>query len=294
LCSFIHPTTASVVVIIYRVFELLYNARHARAFEERAYLKSSLTGLIVIVGLIGFSQSGFGARSEDVDEVEKGSPTQLEDAYPLDNQELDLEGLFRWERVGGRHGYVWSPRIEYGFAPWWQVRASLPFLSGTTATDPPLNRNLQLQLQRSFNSEGLWTPALAVSTEADLPTGPRAHGVDTVFTVQASKTLGTSPALPRVHANVGWMHNAAHTADERRDLYSMVVGYTRLVTSRMMIIADFFRQQQLAAGQTENVLELGLRRALTATAVIAVGAGYGITHDSRDFHLQVGFEYTFR
>ena len=62
----------------------------------------------------------------------------------------------------------------------------------------------------------------------------------------------------------------------------------------MMIIADFFRQQQLAAGQTENVLELGLRRALTATAVIAVGAGYGITHDSRDFHLQVGFEYTFR
>ncbi|HEV8328862.1 MAG TPA: hypothetical protein VGQ08_15400 [Nitrospiraceae bacterium] len=234
------------------------------------------------------------ARESDkllIDEVEKGSPTQLEDAYPLEYRELDLEGLFRYEKVANGHGYVWSPRIEYGFAPDWQARVSTPFLSGKTATDEPLHHTLQVEILHNFRYETGYSPALAASVELDFPTG-RGQGLDTTVKFLASKTLGTSPMLPRLHLNVAWTHNAAPQAGERNNLYSLVAGYTRLLTDRLMVIVDFFRQQAFTRGQTENVFEVGVRFAVTSAAVVAAGVGYGVGSDSRDFHLQAGVEFT--
>jgi hypothetical protein len=226
-----------------------------------------------------------------IDEVEKGSPTQLEDAYPLEYRELDLEGLFRYEKVANGHGYVWSPRIEYGFAPAWQARVSTPFLSGQTATDEPLHHTLQVEVLHNFLSEARYNPALALSVELDFPTG-RGQGLDTTLKFLASKILGTSPMLPRLHLNVAWTHNAAPQAGERNNLYSLAAGYTRLLNDRLMVIVDFFRQQALTSGQTENVFEAGLRVAVTSYAVVAAGVGFGVGSDSRDYHLQTGVEFT--
>jgi hypothetical protein len=230
------------------------------------------------------------AEDSDLEEVEKGSPTQVEDAYPLPYRELDVEGLFRYERLGQEHLFVLSPRLEYGFAPNWQARMTAPFFTG----NGDIRGDLQAEILRNFKTETKWTPALAVSVEGDFPTGHAAHGIDTTLKLLASKTLGKWVSRPQAHFNLSWTHHGGRMPDERPDLYGIIVGYSQLLTSRLMLVADYFRQQLTLAGHTEDVLELGFRRVLSGTTLIAVGVGYGLNRDSRDFHIQTGIEVSWK
>ena len=232
------------------------------------------------------------ATESDIGEVEKGSPTQIEDAYPLEYKELDVEGLFRYERVNQKSRYVYNPRIEYGFAPNWQARLTAQLFTGTA--DVSESGNLQAEILRNFTTEGRWIPALAVSAVGDFPTGHAAHGIDTTLKLLASKSLGTSIARPQVHFNFTWTHHGGRTTAERSDLYGVVVGYSSLLTAQLALVADYFHQQLPLAGRTEDVIELGFRQALSTTIVIALGAGYGLNRDSRDVHVQTSIEVSFR
>ena len=252
-------------------------------------LKLVLIG--VLLSLNGWAPA-IAADEWAFEEVEKGSPTQLEDAYPLDYRELDVEGLFRYERLNHEHRFVLSPRLEYGFAPNWQARLTVPFFTGMTDTTG--SGNLQAELLWNFQTEAHWVPALAVSVEGDFPTGHAAQGVDTTLKLLASKTLGNWIARPQVHLNMTWTHHAGRMPDERPDLYGLIVGYSQRLTPRLMIVADYFHQQLQLVGRTEDVLELGFRRAMSGTTVVALGAGYGLNNDSRDFHIQAGIEVTFK
>jgi hypothetical protein len=239
------------------------------------------------------SWAGIGlAMESDISEVEKGSPTQIEDAYPLAYKELDVEGLFRYERMSHENRYVFNPRLEYGFAPNWQGRLTAQLFTGTA--DVRESGNLQAEILRSFTTERRWIPALAVSVVGDFPTGHAARGIDTTLKMLASKSLGVSIARPQAHVNVTWTHHGGRAAVERPDFYGVVVGYSRLLTEQMMIVADYFHQQLPVAGRTEDVIELGFRHALFKTTVIALGAGYGLNNDSRDLHVQTSIEVTFR
>ena len=250
------------------------------------------TVLLLGIFLLGAWTRVIAAVDSDVEEVEKGSPTQLEDAYPLDYRELDVEGLFRYERLNNEHRFVLSPRLEYGFAPNWQIRLTAPFLTGMADTTG--SGNLQGELLWHFQPEAHWVPALAVSVEGDFPTGHAAQGVDTTLKLLASKTLGTWIARPQVHLNMTWTHHAGRMPDERPDLYGLIIGYSQFLTPRLMIVADYFHQQLPLVGRTEDVLELGFRRGISGTTVVALGAGYGLNSDSRDFHIQAGIEVTFK
>src|SRR6266545_3560749 len=250
-------------------------------------------GILALCMAVALAGAAYARESDKllIDEVEKGSPTQLEDAYPLEYRELDLEALFRYEKVANGHGYVWAPRLEYGFAKDWQARVTTPFLSGKTATDEPLHHTLQVEILHNFWYEASYNPALAASVELDFPTG-RGQGLDTTLKFLASKTLGTSSMLPRLHLNIAWTHNAAPQAGERNNLYGLAAGYTQLLNDRLMVIVDFFRQQAFTRGQTENVFEACLRFAVTSYVVVAAGVGFGVGSDSRDYHLQTGVEFT--
>jgi hypothetical protein len=255
-------------------------------------VKTCLTLVLVIVILsLDDWANVIAADLSDVEEVEKGSPTQVEDAYPLEYRELDVEGLFRYERLSHGHRFVLSPRLEYGFAPKWQIRLTAPFFTGMADTTG--SGNLQAELLWNFQTEAQWVPALAVSVEGDFPTGHAAQGVDTTLKLLASKTLGPWIARPQVHLNLAWTHHG-RMPDERPDLYGLIIGYSQHLTPHLMIIADYFRQQLALAGRTEDVLELGFRRAMSPTTVVALGAGYGLNSDSRDFHIQAGIEVTFK
>ena len=247
---------------------------------------------LILVLLLGCWPEHVSADESDLEEVEKGSPTQVEDAYPLAYRELDVEGLFRYERLSQEHRFVLSPRLEYGFAPNWQARVTIPFFTGNA--DISGSGDLQAEILRNFLTETKWTPALAVSVEGDFPTGHAAHGIDTTLKLLASKTLGKWAARPQAHFNLSWTHHGGRMPEERPDLYGIIVGYSQLLSSRLMLVADYFRQQLTLAGHTEDVLELGFRRVLSGTTVVALGVGYGLNKDSRDFHIQTGIEVTWK
>jgi hypothetical protein len=235
-----------------------------------------------------FALPVWAATSVDVQEVEKGSPTQVEDAYPLQYGEFDLEGLFRYTRFNGATAYIYEQRIEYGVAPNWQLRMSSPWVFGRG--DKTENGNLNVELLRNLDTEGPLLPAVALSVETDFPTGGRFSGVDTTLKLLASKTLGKNTGQRQLHFNATWTHNAAPKKTDRHDAYGVILGYSHLLGSRLMAVGDFVRQQQLERGSTENLLELGVRFLLFQETVITLGGGYGIGHDSRDFHVQSGLE----
>ena len=264
-----------------------------RATGRSPFARNRLAvALILGFFLLGTWTRVIAAVESDVEEVEKGSPTQVEDAYPLEYRELDVEGLFRYERLSHGHRFVLSPRLEYGFAPKWQIRLTAPFFTGMADTTG--SGNLQAELLWNFQTEAYWVPALAVSIEGDFPTGHAAQGVDTTLKLLASKTLGTWIARPQIHLNLAWTHHSGRMPDERPDLYGLIIGYSQHVTARLMIVADYFHQQLPLVGRTEDVLELGFRRGISGTTVVALGAGYGLNSDSRDFHIQAGIEVTFK
>jgi hypothetical protein len=248
--------------------------------------------VLIFVFLLGCWPGYVSAVESEIVEVEKGSPTQVEDAYPLAYRELDVEGLFRYERLSQEHRFVLSPRLEYGFARNWQARVTTPFFIGTA--DIRGSGDFQAEILRNFQTETKWTPALAVSLEGDFPTGHAAHGIDTTLKLLASKTLGKWGARPQAHLNFAWTHHGGRLPGERPDLYGIIVGYSQLLTSRLMLVGDYFRQQLTLAGHTEDVLELGVRKALSGTTLVAVGVGYGLNRDSRDFHIQTGIEVTWK
>ena len=248
--------------------------------------------LCVLLFCLAASRGISAAAESDIGEVEKGSPTQIEDAYPLGYRELDIEGLFRYERLNQKRRYVYSPRIEYGLAPNWQIRLTAQLFTGTA--DVSESGNLQIEVLRNLTMESRWMPALAISAVGDFPTGHAAHGIDTTLKLLASKALGTSTSRPQVHLNFTWTHHGGRPTTERSELYGVVVGYSRLLTAQMMLVADYFHQQLPLAGRTEDVIEAGFRRALSKTVVVALGAGYGLNNDSRDFHIQTSIEVSFR
>jgi hypothetical protein len=246
---------------------------------------------LLVLSLLLSTDVGAAPVSE-IDQVEKGSPTQVEDAYPIEHKELDVEALFRYERLRDEHRFVLSPRLEYGIAPNWQVRLTSPIYTGSTDTTG--SGDLQAEALRNFQSETRWTPAVAISVEGDFPTGHAGYGMDVTLRVLASKTLGRSIAIPQLHLNFSWTRHGGRLPEERRDLYGIIIGYSRLLTPQMMMVADYFRQQLALAGRTENVLEVGLRRSFSRIMVAALGVGYGLNADSRDFHIQTSIEVTFK
>jgi hypothetical protein len=255
-------------------------------------ITAALTRYLALTLLVLLSTDVGAAAVSDINEVERGSPTQVEDAYPLAYKELDVEGLFRYERRNDEHRFILSPRLEYGVAPNWQVRLTSPIFTGTTDTTG--SGDLQAEILRNFQTETRWTPAVAISVEGDFPTGHAGYGIDLSLKVLASKTLGASLAIPQLHLNLSWTRRGGRLPQERRDLYGLIIGYSRILTPNMVMVADYFRQQLPVAGRTEDVLEVGLRRALSRMMVAAVGVGYGLNRDSRDFHIQSSIEVTFK
>ena len=243
---------------------------------------------MIMMSALPFAMPAWGLVSVDVREVEKGSPTQVEDAYPLQYREFDLEGLFRYARFNGASAYIYQQRIEYGVAPSWQLRMTSPWLFGRG--DKTENGNLNVEVLKNFDMEDRFIPAVALSVETDFPSGGGLTGIDTTLKLLASKTVSDSPSPGQVHFNAAWTHNAAPLKTDRRDLYSFIFGYSHLLGLRFMVIGDFVRQQLQERDRSENLLEIGMRLLVFPQTVFALGGGYGLGRDSRDFHVQSGLE----
>ncbi|AFY55690.1 hypothetical protein Riv7116_3219 [Rivularia sp. PCC 7116] len=219
--------------------------------------------------------------------LEEGLPTEVEDAYPVPYQGIELQGAVKYDRINGKDSFVVEPRLEYGFAPNWQGRIAVPFQKGD---DSDGIGDVGVEVFYNFNTETLKTPAFAVSVGVDAPTSEGSAGIDPTVKFIMTKTLGTGANLDRFHLNASYTFNDANKDDERRSVVKAVAGYSRRLNPQTILVTDFVYEQEKEENADSYVVELGIRQQVTPLTVWSVGAGIGLDNDSPDFRVTGGIQ----
>jgi len=231
-----------------------------------------------------------GAWSADHKNLEEGLPVEVEDAYPIAYRGTELQGLFRYDRQEHKDRFTLEPRLEMGIAPNAQARITSPFFAGNA--DKTGSGDVALELFYNFNMESLYVPALALSAEAEFPSGHRSNGVDTTVKFIASKMpFVNSSWLHRLHLNMAWTHNSGREEKERADMYKAILGFSGRVDPDTILVMDILRETEREKDKELNIVEVGLRRQLTPLTVVAIGVGAGIGDESPDFRATVAFQH---
>lgn len=272
--------------------QLLRAVRTAGHYEAEIQPRSprggAALGILLAVLLLGGTES---SPAADHDNLEEGLPTEIEDAYPIGFRGREFQSVLRYERTDDdKDRVVIDPRIEFGFAPNWQGKISVPFYLGSA--DKTDSGNIGLEAFYNFNTEGIVLPAFALSTRADLPTGRDSAGIDTTVKAIVTKSI-TKTGLDRIHLKVAWKHNAGARHEQREDLYRAMLGYSRRIDADTLFVADFVREQEIGRKKEANIFEAGVRRQITPLSLIAFGLGAGVGDESPDFRATFGFQKSF-
>lgn len=224
--------------------------------------------------------------------LEEGLPTEVEDAYPIPYGGLELQTLLRYDRFDGNEGsFRIEPRLEYGFAPNWQTRLTLPLNLGSAEDDD--FGDIGVEVFYNFNAESLSLPAFAVSLSADFPTGNDSQGVDPTLKFIATKTLGAGTGFDRLHLNLAYSLNDRPLDGERDDSWQAILGYSRRLSPETIFVADVVAEQEKDEGEEMYLLEAGIRHQVNPLTVLSIGGGAGLAEDSPDFRIVFGWQQSF-
>jgi len=212
----------------------------------------------------------------DHDNLDPNRPIGMEDAYPVPQGEIGVEGGVRFnDRREGRTRVTFQPQIIYGAFANTQIE-----IQGDLMTDPqPVvgankSGDLHLGVLYNFNTETIKLPAFAVRVEAELPTGVNSQGVDTQMTGIMTRSFGRL----RMHLNAGYTILGSPQGQERPGTYRAIaalsypLGYP--TSFRDTLIASIYTRQSDLRGQRNNTgIEVGLRHQLTSRIVLDGGLG---------------------
>jgi hypothetical protein len=216
------------------------------------------------------------APALDHDNLDPNRPIQMEDAYPIAEGEIAMEGGVQVnDRRQGPTIVAFRPQIIYGAFANAQLEIMSTLLTDqTTVPGPQRSGDLRLGLLYNFNAETLYLPAFAGRVEVEFPTGVNAQGVDTAVTGVLTRSFGRL----RAHLNAEYTFVGAPQAGERSGFYRLVaavsypIGYP--ARFRETLILDVYaRQSDQVGGPVFTGLEAGLRHQLSPRIVLDAGIG---------------------
>jgi len=259
----------------------------------RKAMRSTLPAIVAVLVVAAFPMGDLSlALAADHMNLEEGIPVEIEDALPTAYRNIEIQGLFHWDReYNGDDRFTSEARLELGPFRNTQLEIDVPFLWGDAVEEDGLGA-VRLGALYNFNQETLLVPAFALAGDLELPTNDESEGVDTTLKFILTKTIGRSSVLQRIHVNGSWKHNSEAEGDEREDYYVAVAGYDVRVTPDTMLIIDFVREQDEMKDEEASIVEVGLRYQLTPLTVLALGAGAGIGDESPDVRVMVGFQHS--
>jgi hypothetical protein len=132
--------------------------------------------------------------------LESGRPVRISDATPTELYALDLDlTTFRLERLSlGRYRLQYEPRIAYGILPRTEIALRIPSFYRERSISPRGGvAGVGLGGEYQLLMEGLHIPAVALSAEMFVPTGPNA--LRTSYSVKGLMTRSFTAA--RIHLN---------------------------------------------------------------------------------------------
>ncbi len=230
--------------------------------------------LVVLSMLLGLGAQPVWAL--DHDNLDKNRPLRLEDAYPIAQGEIALEGGGRF--VDGRQGntrFAFQPQLLVGaFANTQLELGGDLFTEPTTLKGAEKSGDLRVGALYNFNTETLNLPALAVKVEMELPTGLRSRGVDATVGGILTRSFGRW----RTHLNADYTVVGSAQGTARNGLYRLAAGVSYPLgypmRFRETLIADLFtRQSDLRGGRNPTGVEVGLRHQVSSRLVLDGGIG---------------------
>jgi hypothetical protein len=237
------------------------------------------------------------SRASDIHDLQRGLPLDVEDTTTADNGSVQLQGSARYEHQDGDDLLFLEPQAQVGLLDNLHVEFTYPIISGsgdrTGAGDISF-----AALYRFYDEQGAGfldhpLPSMAVKADVELPTGVGSDGLDTTLRFIATKTMTQADSQDRVHLNLSWTHNAAAAADERENFFSLILGYSRKLDDKTVVLADLIREQQEQERQDSTILEAGVLRQLADKVTLGAGLGFGLGADSPDFRATFGIQYSF-
>jgi hypothetical protein len=229
------------------------------------------------------------ARASDHTNLEENLPTTLTDARPIPYLGREMQGALRYEHDSiGREQFRLEPRFEAGFPRNGQIALRAPGVWNLgDGTD--LGRAAGDFLY-NLNQETRVLPSLSLGVGVEAPTGRGQRGFDPEARVYLTKSLPSS-FFHQLHLNGLWQWNVASREGERPGRYRVALGYSFRVSPSVLGIVDVVRDQRMARGAHENLVELGARYQLSPRAVLAFGAGIGAFEQSPRSRFTLGFQY---
>jgi hypothetical protein len=85
----------------------------------------------------------------------------------------------------------------------------------------------------------------------------------------------------------------AAASDERQNRFSLLIGYSRKLDDKTVVLADLIREQERREGEDSTLIEAGVLRQVTENLTLAGGMGFGLGEDSPDLRLTFSVQYSF-
>jgi hypothetical protein len=152
------------------------------------------------IALAVFIMSGTARAQDEYRNLESGRPVRVSDAIPTERYALDLDlTTVRVERLSlGRYRMTYEPRIAYGIFPRTELSLRMPTFFRERSIVPRRGvAGLGIGTEVQLVQEGLHLPALGVSAEAFVPTGP--NSLKTSYSLKG--LLTRSFTAGRIHLN---------------------------------------------------------------------------------------------
>lgn len=244
------------------------------------------------------------ANAADHGNLETSFPLEVEDAYPIGRNGIEVQALTRYRDLrddpDGRNLVEVTPRIEWGAFPNGQITLELPYFLGNGSMAE--SGEVGIEALYNFNTETLRFPAFSVAAGLDKPYGVDGDaGLEGSVSVLATMSLGTfdrrgrspySYVARQVHLNATYFHNFDPLPEERDDRFSIGLGYSQPLTNDFVFVADVFREFEREQGVATNLVEIGGRYILTPQTILSASIGHAYGNDrSEDTRVTIGIQH---
>jgi hypothetical protein len=238
------------------------------------------------------------ARGLDHGNLDEDRPLRMEDAYPIAQGELALEGGFGF--TVERHA---SDRALFPFEILYGAWTGLQVGAGTVlSTDPHdiddthKSGDLRFSALYNFNQETESLPAFGVKGTLNLPTGTDSSGADFELKGLVTKSFDRWS----LHFNPAYEFLSGGDGGERDGRYRFILGASYPLGApqhtRTTLLFDLFAEQSSRSGESTFFgAEAGVRYQMSQRGILDFGLGSEMSGPSRraPFYFTAGFSYGF-
>ncbi len=223
------------------------------------------------------------AAQTDYRNLDHGSPTSVEDAYPIEHRTLELGLGYGLDRAYSISNNRVDPRLDWGLLPDLQIGLEARFESVSGSGRDGL-AGMEGSLLYNLLTESRSLPGLAIGGSMHWPVGRLAgHQSDGQILLAATRSLGRW----RAHLN------GAIGLTDRSDVlprWSSGLAIDRtLYRQNLLLIGAIGVEQPVSSALREAVAQLGIRWQATPTLVLNGGLARRVGEIGPDLGLRLGF-----